>query len=546
MKNTDNVQKVEPVEISPGIFWVGKRFTDDSIDCNPYLIIDNDQAVLVDPGSVIDFSYVRDAILSLIPLQNIALIIAHHQDPDICGSITSFYQSGIKAPVAMHWRTSVLARYYDIQNEPYLVSENGWKWTFSSGRTLRFLPAPYCHCPGCIMTYDQASGVLFSSDLFGSLDSSKNLFAGPDYLERMKAFHAHYMPSHEILSPVMRSLMPLDISMIAPQHGQIIRDNIKQHISVLESLECGTFAVKADTPFAQNSFLFPDKSADHEAFRKEILRLHHQISKEAACLYFSFDNLESVNRMYSRKAGDEMIHALAYIVDNTIADLPDWRRYTLDSPYIACIAENTTSDQVTQLIERIRHSTETTEFTIEPPILSIAVVYTSDLFHVPDSEIVKETENTLLARLNHARRNPAGGFCDSLDDNTALQYLQKNILLIEPDESYIRFLEPFFQERGYRLTAIADGSSVADMLKKHIPDLVIAEAMAPQVNGFEVHDVLRMNGKSAGIPFILISRRKDEAFIKMATDKGIIHFLKKPFYKTELLGLVDNLLRSHP
>jgi len=84
------------------------------------------------------------------------------------------------------------------------------------------------------------------------------------------------------------------------------------------------------------------------------------------------------------------------------------------------------------------------------------------------------------------------------------------------------------------------------MLKKHIPDLVIAEAMAPQVNGFEVHDVLRMNGKSAGIPFILISRRKDEAFIKMATDKGIIHFLKKPFYKTELLGLVDNLLRSHP
>lgn len=481
---------------------------------------------------------------SLIPLEKISLIIAHHQDPDICGSITEFYKNGVTAPVAMHWRTSVLVRYYGIQNESYLVSEHGWQWSFSGGRTLRFLPAPYCHCPGCIMTYDLQSGVLFSSDLFGSLDSTKELFAGPDYPEKMKAFHAHYMPSHEILSPVMRSLMPLDITIIAPQHGQIIRENIPEHIRVLEALECGTFAVKTEAPFVQNSFLYTDKSADNEAFHNEIIRLQREAAPDSACLYFSLDNLESVNRTYSRKAGDEMIHALEYIVDNTISGEAGWRRYILDSPYIACMAERTDPDKVRQLVEKIRHIAGTTEFTIESPILSTAVVYLSELVHVPDSAVVREAEKILGARLAHAKQNPAGGFCDSLEEQTALRYMQKNILLVEPDESYVRFLEPFFVERGYRLTAIPDGSSVEDLITTQTPDLVIAEAMAPQINGFEVHDILRMNGKTSGVPFILISRRKDETYLQMAVEKGIVHFLKKPFYKTELLGLVDNLLRS--
>ncbi len=544
MKSKDSEKHQQPVEIASGIYWVGARFENDSIDCNPYLIIDGSEAVLVDPGSVIDFPQVRDAVSSLIPLENIALIIAHHQDPDICGSLTEFNKSGVTVPVAMHWRTSLLVRYYGIQNEPYLVSENSWQWSFSSGRTLRFLPAPYCHCPGCIMTYDLQSGVLFSSDLFGSLDSSTELFAGPDYIEKMKAFHAHYMPSHEILSPVMRSLMPLDISMIAPQHGQVLRENITQHISALEALECGTFAAKDDALFAQNRFLFPDKTADNEAFRNEIIRLKRDTAPESAFLYFSLDNLESVNRTYSRKAGDEMIHALEYVVDNTLSGEAGWRRFSLDSPHIACIAEKTGPDKVRQLVEKVRHMAGTTEFTIEPPILSTAVVYLSELAQVPEAEVVRETEKALGARLAHARQNPAGGFCDSLEEQTALRYLQKNILLVEPDESYVRFLEPFFAAKGYRLTTIPDGSSAEQIMANQTPDLVIAEAMAPQVNGFEVYDILRMNGKTSSVPFILISRRKDETYLQMAVEKGIVHFLKKPFHKTELLGLADNLLRS--
>lgn len=57
----------------------------------------------------------------------------------------------------------------------------------------------------------------------------------------MKAFHEHYMPSNEILSSVMRIFLTMDIDMIAPQHGCVIKDNIEKHITALKDLDCGTY-----------------------------------------------------------------------------------------------------------------------------------------------------------------------------------------------------------------------------------------------------------------------------------------------------------------
>jgi diguanylate cyclase (GGDEF) domain len=57
----------------------------------------------------------------------------------------------------------------------------------------------------------------------------------------MKAFHEHYMPSNDIIRPVMEVFMKMDIKIIAPQHGAIIREDVKKYIRALRELECGVF-----------------------------------------------------------------------------------------------------------------------------------------------------------------------------------------------------------------------------------------------------------------------------------------------------------------
>lgn len=231
----------DSIEIAEGIYWVGAREKSAGLQCNPYLLVDGNEAVLIDPGSVLDCEYVYKNVCNIVPPEAIKRVILHHQDPDLCSSLPIFERIGLNFQIVTHWRTSLLVKYYGVKSDYYIVNENKFQLTLESGRVLSFIPAPYLHFPGAIITYDPKTQTLFSGDVFGAFSDSDSLYAQGDYIEKMKTFHEHYMPSNQILRPVMETLLALPISRIAPQHGSIIEKNPTDYIKVLRDLECGAF-----------------------------------------------------------------------------------------------------------------------------------------------------------------------------------------------------------------------------------------------------------------------------------------------------------------
>lgn len=227
-------------EIAAGIYWVGGCAQDGGLHCNPYLIIEGNEGVLIDPGSVLDFEDVYENVCSLIALEKIKYVILQHQDPDLCSAVPLFEKAGAKFEIVTHWRTQTLVKYYGIQSNYYIINENNFLLKLKSGRTLGFVLTPYLHFPGAFTSYDYQTKTLFSSDLFGAFSYEWSLYAGEDCLEKMKTFHEHYMPSNSILRPVMEMFLGMDIAMIVPQHGSIIKGNVISYIKALRDLECGT------------------------------------------------------------------------------------------------------------------------------------------------------------------------------------------------------------------------------------------------------------------------------------------------------------------
>jgi diguanylate cyclase (GGDEF)-like protein len=235
---------VKPSEIAPGVYRLGtEENTVAQLHCNGYLLQTEAGAVVFDPGSVLDYPATSEQIRGILGSNpSIRYVVLHHQDPDVCSGLPRLEKDFGQFEIAAHWRTMNIVRHYGITSRFILVNEKDFRLPGVEG--IRFVPAPYLHFPGAVMTYDEGRQILFSGDLFGAFSRDWTLYAGSEYDEAMKFYHEHYMPGNEYLRPVMETLLDLDIKLICPQHGSVIDSNIRDYIALLRDLECGTLGSK--------------------------------------------------------------------------------------------------------------------------------------------------------------------------------------------------------------------------------------------------------------------------------------------------------------
>jgi methyl-accepting chemotaxis protein len=244
-------------EIGDGVFWIGIR-SDDAFQCNPYIIVDGDQSVLIDPGGLLYADAIVERVKSVTDPSTIRYIIAHHQDPDVCSSLNAFRP--IVHPdceVVCHSRMSVLIKHFGAGFPFFEVDKNNWRLSFGRGRVLTFAHTPYVHSPGAIVTYDRKSKTAFTSDIFGGITPDWELVAEASTLRQIQSFHVDYMPSMETLEFALHQISNLgEIKQLAPQHGSIIRDDlVSKAFDMLLHLEVGTYA---DQAFAERIKLRKD------------------------------------------------------------------------------------------------------------------------------------------------------------------------------------------------------------------------------------------------------------------------------------------------
>ncbi|MEA1916676.1 MAG: histidine kinase, partial [Campylobacterota bacterium] len=193
------------IKLQDNIYWVGKYLENDPFQCHPYLILDGDNSVLIDLGSMLEFDEVVKKIESITSLKNIKYIIAHHQDPDLCAAIPNIEKlvNRDDLRVVTHHRNAALIKHYGITSEYMYIDTNNYELKLTS-RVLKFLTTPYAHAPGAFMTYDESTKTLFSSDIFGAFEESWSFYADENYFESIKLFHQEYMPGRDILNYALR------------------------------------------------------------------------------------------------------------------------------------------------------------------------------------------------------------------------------------------------------------------------------------------------------------------------------------------------------
>ncbi len=238
--------KENPVELAPGVFHLGVVDDQNSWANVPYLVVQGDEAILIDPGSAKAEFYatVLRKVNQVIDPRRITSMVVQHQDPDLCAALPLF--SNVIDPEAKVYtpvESLLLVQHYGFPNELVGV-QDGESLVIGGSRELSFFMTPYAHFIGSMVTYDAATKTLFTSDAFGGFSVNDDVYADADYPERLTTFLGQYLGSKRALEYALKRVGQLldgpGVDRFCPQHGCVIpKEQIPVYVQAASALEVG-------------------------------------------------------------------------------------------------------------------------------------------------------------------------------------------------------------------------------------------------------------------------------------------------------------------
>ncbi len=207
---------------------------------NAYFI-DADKKVVIDTVKKTFQKEFIEKISTVTDPSKIDYIVCNHTEPDHSGSLTSLLDLAPNATVigsgqALNYLSEMIGRPFrsmKIKDGDSLDLGN---------KSLRFIGASNLHWPDTIYTYLVEDKVLFTCDSFGSHYSGEGIFddqAG-NFDEAFRYyFDVILKPFSKFMLKAIDKIEALDISMICPGHGPILRSSWQEKVNLSADLARG-------------------------------------------------------------------------------------------------------------------------------------------------------------------------------------------------------------------------------------------------------------------------------------------------------------------
>ena len=120
-------------------------------------------------------------------------------------------------------------------------------------------------------------------------------------------------------------------------------------------------------------------------------------------------------------------------------------------------------------------------------------------------------------------------------------------ILFVDDEAHIRKLvATYLERRGYAVELASDGLEALRLIHQAPPDLVITDVNMPGIDGMELVRRVRQSPRTARIPVLMLSARRQNDEILRGYEAGADEYVPKPIELTLLVAKVETLLRRRP
>ncbi len=226
--------------------------TGDGIQANQFLIVNNGEGILLDPGGNLTYKELLAGMAEYFLPAHLKYVFASHEDPDIVASANGWLLiTDAKILIAEEW-TRFLPHFCTrgtTSGRLNAIPPEGM-WIEVGGAPLALLPAHFLHAVGNFHVYDPVTKILFTGDVGANMVSGADAgtsihgagaFAAHREASGMNGFHRRYMGGRKVCRLWAEMVRGLDVEWIVPQHGASFRgrDTVAAFLDWFGDLECG-------------------------------------------------------------------------------------------------------------------------------------------------------------------------------------------------------------------------------------------------------------------------------------------------------------------
>ena len=114
------------------------------------------------------------------------------------------------------------------------------------------------------------------------------------------------------------------------------------------------------------------------------------------------------------------------------------------------------------------------------------------------------------------------------------------ILVVDDNHDMLRIIKRTLELEGFEAGVASDGNTAIALVKEREPDLVLLDIIMPDMDGYQVLDIIRQH---SNVPVIMLTGVRESNSIERSLGLGADDYIKKPFRSQELLARIRAKLR---
>jgi len=118
------------------------------------------------------------------------------------------------------------------------------------------------------------------------------------------------------------------------------------------------------------------------------------------------------------------------------------------------------------------------------------------------------------------------------------------VLYVEDEAPLRGLIEFWLEDAGYRVLLAADGAEGLALVRAERPDLVITDAMMPNLSGDELVEAMKADPELAHIPIVMATAAASPLRVERMLERGCHAVLGKPLEEASFLAAAADALAS--